>query len=82
MDIQKMVNVAIDRLKKPGQAGTKSGLRLGDIDDDTLIRGLTEPVTLDLSDRPSHERPRRTLDQIDDEAFVRSITNPATMDLR
>ena len=84
--IQKLVDASFDRFSK--QSGRRPGTparpasgrrRLRDIDDATFIRGITQPITLELDDEGGGTGKR--LADVDDATFIKSITNPTVMDL-
>lgn len=88
--IQQLVNRSFAAMKRPTGGGTPSGTvsgapagrarRIQDIDDETLVRGLTDPIIFYLDE--GHQRPARTLNSLDDDELARALTNPKALDLR
>lgn len=92
--IQNRVNETFDRLRKPTTPGasrpstTGSGTatgkarRIQDIDDETLVRSITDPMMMNLDERADYRESGRSLNSLTDDEFIRALTDPATMDLR
>lgn len=77
----KQAATPIGKLSVSSSLQTRGKRRLEDIDDETFVRGLTQPITLNLDDEIGGTGNGRRLDEVDDETFIRSITEPVTMTL-